>query len=136
MVSGFFTSPCDHDRILSGEASEMRIALNARGFLGFSNRLKRSSIIAVLPPWKVQSWLDAVLDQLDVECEALQLLHHDVERLGQPGLEHVLSLDDGLVHAGAAGHVVRLDREHLLQRVGLSLIHISEPKRLLSISSA
>jgi len=25
MVSGFFTSPCDHERILSGEASEMRM---------------------------------------------------------------------------------------------------------------
>src|SRR6185369_12472110 len=45
MVSGFFTSPCDHERILSGDASEMRMALKLSGFLGFSKRLKRSSII-------------------------------------------------------------------------------------------
>src|SRR5439155_11194154 len=45
MVSGFFTSPCDHDRILSGDASEMRIALKLSGFFGFSKRLNRSSII-------------------------------------------------------------------------------------------
>src|SRR5438132_4138911 len=44
-VSGFFTSPADHDRILSGDASEMRMALNESGFFGFSKRLKRSSII-------------------------------------------------------------------------------------------
>jgi len=32
---GFFTSPCDHERILSGEASEMRMALKLSGFFGF-----------------------------------------------------------------------------------------------------
>ena len=37
---------------------------------------------------------------------------------GRPGLEHVLALDDRLVHARAAGDVVGLDRQHLLQRVG------------------
>jgi hypothetical protein len=45
MVSGFFTSPWDHDRILSGDAIEMRIELKLSGFLGFSKRLKRSSIM-------------------------------------------------------------------------------------------
>src|SRR5713101_7032860 len=44
MVSGFLTSPCDHDRIISGDAIEMRMALNANGFLGFSKIPKRSSI--------------------------------------------------------------------------------------------
>ena len=39
MVSGFLTSPYDHSRIFSGDASEIRIALNASGSLGFSNRL-------------------------------------------------------------------------------------------------
>src|SRR5919202_4924773 len=42
MVSGFFTSPCDHCRIFSGLASEMRIALNESGSLGFSKKLKIS----------------------------------------------------------------------------------------------
>ncbi len=42
MVSGFFTSPCDHWRILSGLASEMRIAENESGSFGFSKKLKMS----------------------------------------------------------------------------------------------
>jgi hypothetical protein len=41
MVSGFLTSPCDHSRIFSGLASEMRIALKERGSLGFSKKLRR-----------------------------------------------------------------------------------------------
>src|SRR5271168_2621858 len=44
MVSGFFTSPCDHSRIFSGDASEMRIALKESGSLGFSKKLKMSRI--------------------------------------------------------------------------------------------
>jgi hypothetical protein len=34
IVSGFFTSPCDHSRIFSGDASEMRIALKLQRVLG------------------------------------------------------------------------------------------------------
>jgi hypothetical protein len=37
IVSGFFTSPCDHSRILSGDAIAMRIESNASGSFGFSN---------------------------------------------------------------------------------------------------
>src|SRR5687768_17550954 len=44
MVSGFFTSPCDHSRIFSGLASEMRIALKESGSLGFSKNEKMSRI--------------------------------------------------------------------------------------------
>src|SRR5690349_17975022 len=40
MVSGFFTSPWDHSRIFSGDASEIRIALNDSGSRGFSKKLK------------------------------------------------------------------------------------------------
>src|SRR6266567_4581276 len=42
MVSGFFTSPCDHSRIFSGEASWMRMAENESGSFGFSKKLKMS----------------------------------------------------------------------------------------------
>src|SRR3954471_19186624 len=42
MVSGFFTSPCDHSRIFSGDASEIRIAENDSGSFGFSKKLKMS----------------------------------------------------------------------------------------------
>src|SRR5262245_40745310 len=134
MVSGFLTSPCDHDRILSGDASEIRMALKLRGFFGFSNRLNRSSIIETVPPAKMAaSPLLLLLEELDVERQALEFLHHDVERLGQSRLEHVLALDDGLVHAGTAGHVVRLDGEHLLERVGGAVgierphLHLAQP---------
>ncbi len=42
MVSGFFTSPCDHCRILSGLASEIRMAEKEGGSFGFSKKLKMS----------------------------------------------------------------------------------------------
>src|SRR5262249_14399414 len=42
MVSGFLTSPCDHSRIFSGLAREIRIAENESGSLGFSKKLKMS----------------------------------------------------------------------------------------------
>jgi hypothetical protein len=42
IVSGFLTSPCDHSRIFSGDASEMRIAENDSGSFGFSKKLKMS----------------------------------------------------------------------------------------------
>jgi len=45
IVSGFFTSPCDHSRIFSGDASEMRIAENDSGSFGFSKKLKMSFIL-------------------------------------------------------------------------------------------
>src|SRR3954467_7913150 len=47
MVSGFFTSPCDHSRIFSGEAREIRIAENDSGSLGFSKKLKMSFIVMI-----------------------------------------------------------------------------------------
>src|SRR5262249_27235018 len=55
------------------------------------------------------SLLGLLLEELDVERQALELLHHDVERLGQTRLEYVLTLDDRLVHPRATGHVVGLD---------------------------
>ena len=53
MVSGFFTSPCDHWRILSGDASAMRIAWKESGSFGFSKKLKMSFTDS---PWVV-AWL-------------------------------------------------------------------------------
>ena len=55
---------------------------------------------------------------LDVEAERLHLLDEHLERLGDAGVGDVLALDDGLVDLHAAGHVVGLDREQLLQGVG------------------
>src|SRR3954463_1421298 len=47
MVSGFFTSPCDHSRIFSGEANEIRIAEKDSGSFGFSKKLKMSLIVSL-----------------------------------------------------------------------------------------
>src|SRR4051812_47087430 len=134
IVSGFFTSPCDHCRIFSGLAREIRIALNESGSLGFSKKLKMSftasspifwnrsccrSRYGLLGGRRSRSRVSRrVLHQLDVQTEGLQLLDEHVERLGQSRLEGVLSLDDRLVHAGPADHVVGLHRQKLLQRVG------------------
>src|SRR3569833_209226 len=42
MVSGFVTSPCDHDRIFSGEASMMRMASKSVFGLASSNVFERN----------------------------------------------------------------------------------------------
>src|SRR5690606_42129836 len=91
MVSGFLTSPWDHSRILSGEAIEIRIALNASGSFGFSNRLYRSRKRIT------SSGELLVLDELDVEAQRHQFLHEHVEALRQARLERVLALDDGQI---------------------------------------
>jgi hypothetical protein len=51
IVSGFFTSPYDHDRIFSGEAIRIRIESNETESRGFSNN--------VYTPSKVYSSRDA-----------------------------------------------------------------------------
>ena len=50
-------------------------------------------------------------------AQGLQLLDEHLEGLGDAGLGHVVALDDGLVGLDAAGDVVRLDGEDLLQGV-------------------
>src|SRR5438874_2047614 len=107
MVSGFLTSPCDHSRIFSGLASEMRIALNESGSLGFSKKLKMSrmktsdhrsrrlgGLGGPLPPHRHRVTHGSLLlrggrfgqgglDQLDVQTQRLQLLDEHVEALRQ-----------------------------------------------------
>src|ERR1700733_5846289 len=116
MVSGFLTSPCDHSRIFSGEASEIRIALNESGSLGFSKKLKMSRIgFFLLSLYETKLLLsnaprgtrnlsladetglllrrvvaDLGLDELDVQAQGLELLDEDVEALRQTRLERVL----------------------------------------------
>ena len=62
--------------------------------------------------------LARLVDDPDVEAERLHLLDEHLEALGDAGLGDVLALDDGLVDLHAAEHVVGLDGEDLLQRVG------------------
>src|SRR5215831_4446316 len=147
MVSGFFTSPWDQSRIFWGAASLIRIASNVMGFACRSRMPQRSlvglSSLIRLPkgrsvsirysPLSSGSLLAVLRHQLDVERETLELLHEHVERLWGAGLEEVFSLDDRLVDTVTTLHVVRLDRQHLLQRVrrAVSLerphLHLAEP---------
>src|SRR5688500_19119595 len=104
MVSGFVTSPYDQLRISSGEAifSWMKSKSLERG----SRVLGKSIIYSLL-----------LSSERDGQTERLQFLHEHVEGLGNAGLRQVLPLHDRLVDARAAGHVVRLHRQDLLERV-------------------
>jgi len=82
----------------------------------------------------VQLHLFAILTQdRDPQRQALELLDQDVERLRDTWLQDVLALDDGLVRLHTAHHVVRLDGQHLLERVGGAVglecphLHLAEP---------
>src|SRR6185503_21137466 len=107
MVSGFLTSPCDHSRIFSGLASEIRMAEKVSGSFGFSKKEKMS--FTCVPPYllatasrcrrRAARRMDrrrhgrrqeligrpshAALDELDVEAQRLQLLDQHVERFRQ-----------------------------------------------------
>src|SRR5882724_180439 len=72
------------------------------------------------------------LEEFNVETEALELTHENVEGLRQArGLRHV-PLDDCLIHLAPTFHVVALDGEQLLERVGGAVgferpdLHLSE----------
>src|SRR5579875_3066335 len=63
MVSGFFTSPQDHERIRSGEASAILIESKSSGWVCWLNRFRRS-FIACLRIWSEflgggWDWLDS-----------------------------------------------------------------------------
>ena len=73
------------------------------------------------------------LQQFDVQAERLEFADEHVERLGQARRERRVALDDGLVDLRAAGHVVGLRREQLLEDVRRAVrlerpdLHFAEP---------
>src|SRR6266850_8099295 len=127
MVSGFVTSPCDQLRIVSGEASMIRIELNevrrvrtSRSSGRVSEKRWRSVASGDLIPKSsciVSRLLGlGLVPKLDVHAKALELLDQHVERLGRAGRGRILSLDDRLVDARPPRDVVRLHGEKLLER--------------------
>src|SRR5262249_37989476 len=126
----------DHSRIFSGDASEIRIALNESGSFGFSKKLKMSFTSWVslyglrrsrFSGYFACHFFDRrlvfarrrrIFDQLHVQTGRLQLFQEHRERTGQPRLEHMLALDDRFVHACTTHYVVGLDSQELLQTVG------------------
>ena len=90
MVSALVTSPWLHERIFSGEASEILMALKSFNVCGLSvrlsNRLYGCKDVPLSPSGIAVGTRENAasdLEQLDVEAEALQLADEDVERLGQ-----------------------------------------------------
>src|SRR5512135_3473798 len=132
MVSGFVTSPNDQDRIFSGLASEIFMALKSRG-PGVRNGASGDGMAAVPNVSMLGPLPPSDLQELDVEAERLQLADEHVERLGQARLVRDLALDDRLVDLRPALDVVGLDREELLERVGRAVrlqgphLHLAEP---------
>src|SRR6266566_8933586 len=139
MVSGFVTSPCDHDRIVSGEASDSRSASKFSSFSTFPIVLPGyplgllAGVLPDLVPLQADAQVERELgdvlfaqhdlalvlaQDLDPERQALQLLDQHPEALGDAGLERVVALDDRLVGLDAADDVVRLDGQDLLEDVG------------------
>ncbi len=55
--------------------------------------------------------------EFDVQTQGTDFLDQHVERLGHPGFDDVVALDDALVHLGAALRIVGLDGEHFLQHI-------------------
>ena len=72
------------------------------------------------------------LIQSDLETESAEFMEKHVKGFGDAGVRHRVTLDDGLVCLGAAGHVVGLDREDLLEGVGRAIclqgpdLHLTE----------
>ena len=58
-----------------------------------------------------------LVEDAHIQTQGLQLLDEHLERLGHARLRDVLALDDGFIRAHAAGHVVGLHRQDLLQGV-------------------
>src|SRR5215210_3993467 len=81
----------------------------------------------------VANWLPPLdLEELDVEAEALELADQNVEGFRETrGFRH-FTLHDRLVHLAAPFHIVALDGEQLLERVGRAVrlqgphLHLAE----------
>src|SRR6185503_19830793 len=127
MVSGFFTSPYDHERIFSGEAIPILIASNSSSCVTCLNKSSSAFISYSCSRFsptlgerrrvsKGKSLSETL--QVDVDAERPDFLHQHVEGLRHPRIDLVIALDDVFVDLGAPVDIVRFDREHLLQRVG------------------
>src|SRR5271170_4720812 len=105
MVSGFFTSPYDQERIMSGDASPILIESKFSTGTCCLNNLSKSFIDLGLAL------------EFDVDGQGANLLDQDIERLRHAGFHFVVAVDNRLVHLRATIDVVRLDGEHFLQGV-------------------
>src|SRR6185503_6104869 len=125
MVSGLVTSPHDHHERWPWSASRSRsfASLGPRISSGLAMRIWMKSKLELLGSRTLRKSIMVLFlafvrgPQRHAEPQGLELFHEDVERLRNARLGQVLSLDDRFIHAAAAVHVVRLDRQHFLQDV-------------------
>ena len=80
---------------------------------------RRARLRLTRPPPRAAALLGHALErrQFDIEAERAHFLDQHVEALRNARFERVVAAHDRLVHLGAAGDVVRLDGQHLLERV-------------------
>src|SRR5690242_14514903 len=113
----------------------MRMASNSSSWVTCLNRSSSAFITNLLVAsrwfWNPSTSRSITLE-VDVDREGADLLHEHVERLRHAGLDLVLALHDVLVDLRASLRVVRLDGEHLLERVGRAVrlqrphLHLAE----------
>src|SRR4029079_11128695 len=106
MVSGFFTSPNDHERIRSGDARPMRIESKSSDCRCWLKRFSRSFMFVGSP----QSCGLLLAFELDVDRDRPDFLLQDVEGFRYAGGHLVVAVHDVLVHLVAAADFVGLDR--------------------------
>src|SRR2546422_3912149 len=140
MVSGFLTSPLDQERIDSGEATEMATystwftlssPSNSRVdslviIISFSGSGAARLQIFLLTEISQNTGLDRLVERVRVadfhiHAQRLHFLDEHVKGFRDARFEAVVTFDNALVNAGAALHVVRLDGEQFLQRVGRAI---------------
>ena len=140
MVSGFFTSPLDQDRMVVGRGDgdgDVSTWLTFRGravhgpfqalmgcwdmmvmnsFSGLFSDLRKRPAGGVRGDFLVHppDWCNPPSRR----AQGLHFLHQNVERFRDAGLERVVAFDDAFVDARAALHVVGLHGQEFLQRVG------------------
>src|SRR5690554_1820933 len=105
MVSGFFTSPKDQERMSCGEASPILMESKSSVCDCDFNNPRRSFIAFLRPalnllafPSLVQASIVEV--QLDVDPQRADLLHQHVEGLWHACFHALVAIDDVLVHLG------------------------------------
>src|SRR6185437_2030131 len=134
MVSGFFTSPLDQERMASGEATWIATYSTWFTFSRPSNSRAFSFELIIqfsFAKFRLDSrqcsrcgalfgsrLLNGVgVTNLDVEAERLHFLDQHIEGFRNAGLQRVVAFDNAFVNPRAALHVVGFDGEQFLQRV-------------------
>src|SRR3989344_4705064 len=122
MVSGFVTSPLDHPKIFSGEASFKTIDWKSVAFVSinvklklFSRGLAENPFFIKLPVFLLAGWFKA--DEVNVEREPAQFVQKNMERRRHIRAFEGLSPHYRVVSGRPAQNVVGFNREHFLQNV-------------------